>query len=742
MLRTIFPRKWIFATLLVAGFLLIFFSLTKQSGAAADHGVAAKPPVAPVRMITDEYFGVKVSDPYRYMENLNDPEVAGWFKAQSAYTTSELDAIPGRAKLLARIKELDEGAPASVSDLRWLPGDVYFYQKRLATEEVAKLYTRVGLGGEEKLVIDPTKFAVGGAHQSISYYAVSFDGASVAAGISAAGSEDGVIHIIDVRSGKESGETIDRGRFGSPSWMPDGHSFVYNRLQKMAPGAPGTDTELNSRMYLHVVGTNPDADQMVLGVGTKGVDIAPADLPFVQTAPGVDYAIGMDLHGVAREMTLYIAPIASLASGNTPWKKICDVGDDVTSYDVHGDDLYLVSHKGAPHFQVLHTKLSNPDVAHAEVVVKESQVVITSVGAASDAVYVQELDGGLGRLVRVPYASGKPEEVSLPVEGAVRLSATDPRVPGALLALGTWTKAEQIYAYDPASGRTTDTKLQPLGPYDDPKDVESVEVKAKSYDGTMVPLSIIYKKGIKLDGSHPTILSAYGAYGITLDPYFDPVRLAWFERGGVYAIAHVRGGGEYGEDWHLAGKKLTKPNTWKDTIACAQYLIDEKYTSVSHLGVRGGSAGGITVGRAITERPDLFAVAFDMVPMSDAVRSEFTPNGPPNIPEFGTVTEPDGFKALYGMSAYHHIKDGTAYPAVMVTTGWNDPRVASWQAGKMAARLQAATSSGKPVLLRVDYDAGHGMGSTKTQDQEMVADQLSFALWQFGEAGFQPPPTH
>jgi prolyl oligopeptidase len=304
--------------------------------------------------------------------------------------------------------------------------------------------------------------------------------------------------------------------------------------------------------------------------------------------------------------------------------------------------------------------------------------------------------------------------------------------------LTSWTKARKIYAYDPSHKNVTDTQLQPVGKFDAPADLESVEVKAKSYDGTLIPLSIVYRKGVKLDGSNPTLLEGYGAYGITLDPFFDPKYIAWFERGGVFAVAHVRGGGEYGEDWHLAGKLLTKHNTWKDFIACAEYLINQKYTSTSHLAIEGGSAGGITIGRSITERPDLFAVAIDAVPMSDVVRAEFTPNGPPNIPEFGTVKEADGFKALYEMSGYHHVMDGTKYPAVIVTTGFNDPRVVSWEPGKMAARLQAATSSGKPVLLRVDYDAGHGIGSTKTQREEALADEMSFALWQFGVADFQP----
>jgi prolyl oligopeptidase len=741
-----------FASLLFAP--IAFYTLLLAPGAANGQSAApaaqaqsarsaAKPPVAPVRVVTDEYFGVKVDDPYRYFENLKDAEVAAWFKAENDYTRQQLGAIPGREAMQARLKELTDSTPAAVSDIRRMPGDTYFYMKRLASEEVGKLYTRAGLSGAEKLLVDPAKFAGGsGAHAVISYYAVSQDGRWVVAGLSLAGSEDATIHIFEVQTGKESGETIDRAQFGGPSWLPDGHSFTYNRLQKLGPSSGPNDKELLSRVYLHVVGTDPEKDRLIFGDGAPGAKFAPTDLPFVQAVPDSKYAIGFVLHGVAIEATLYVAPVASLASGNIPWKKLCDVDDEVTSLDYKGDDVYLLSHKNAPRFQVLHTTLSNPEVAHATVVVPESQAVIKGLSAAADAVYVQQLDGGLGRLLRVPYASGSaqpaPQQVTLPAEGIISIAAADQRVPGVLLTIDSWTKAQSIYAYDPANGKTMDTKLQPLGPYDAPTDLQSLEVKAKSWDGTMVPLSIVFKKGTKLDGSAPTILEGYGAYGITSDPYFDPIFVAWYERGGIIATAHVRGGGEYGEEWHLAGKKLTKPNTWKDAIACAQYLIDRKYTAASKLAILGGSAGGILVGRSITERPDLFAAAFDLVPDSDMVRSEFSPNGPPNIPETGTVTEAEGFKALYEMSAYHHIKDGTPYPAVMVTTGWNDPRVASWEPGKMAARLQAATSSGKLVLLRVDYDAGHGIGSTKTQRDELYGDIFSFALWQFGVAGFQP----
>jgi prolyl oligopeptidase len=588
--------------------------------------VPTAPPAAPVRMVSDRYFGVNVADPYRYMEDLKDPEVAAWFKTESDYTRSVLDSIPGRAALLVRIKELDESEPASIGLVQRLPGGRIVYTKKLAVEEVSKLYIRDGWNGEEKLLLDPMKFATpGGPHFAISYVAPSFDGRYIAVGVSSGGSEDAVLRVIDTSTGRETGDAIDRTWFGNPSWLPDGHSFVYNRMQKLGARSVPTDRELYSRVYLHVVGTDPDKDRMVFGSGTSGVAVLPADLPFVSTFPGSPYAIGVVNHGVQNEITLYVVPIKSLAGQTPPWKKFCDVQDDVTGFDARGNDLYLQSHKDAPRYKVLHTQLSNPDLAGAEVVLPAGEAVVRNISAALDALYVQELDGGLGRLVRISYG-GRPEQVPLPFDGALSVASSDPRIPGALVWLTSWAKARSLYAYDPASKQLSDTKLNPVGPFDNPSDVETVEVKAKSYDGTLVPLSIVYKKGLVLDGSHPTRLVGYGAYGITLDPYFNPMVLAWLERGGVYAVAHVRGGGEYGEDWHLAGRQLTKPNTWKDMIACAQYLINEKYTSSSGLAIEGGSAGGITIGRSITERPDLFAVAIDLVPVSDAVRMEFSPN--------------------------------------------------------------------------------------------------------------------
>jgi prolyl oligopeptidase len=698
--------------------------------------------MAPVRPVNDEYFGTKVTDPYRYIEDLKNPEVRKWFKDQDDYTRAVLARIPGRSSLLARIKELSQAAPFRVSDVQRLQGGKYFYQKVLASEDVSKLYTRDGLDSHEKLLVDPTKFITEpGTHYSLDYYVPSLDGRYVAYGISPSGSEDAVIHILDVTTGRDLGETIERSWYGGISWMPDNRSFVHTQFQPMKPRMDPSERRLKSRVLLHRLGTDPETDIAVFGYDVDPrIKLEPSDSSLVVIDPRTTYAIALVTHGFNTNQTGYAAPIDTVGKPNAPWQKIFDVQDEITNLDIRGDELYLISHNHAPRLKVIKTSVSHPDLAGAEVVVAPGEAVINNVLAASEALYVVELDGGIGKLLRIPYAKGSPEKVSLPIQGSVFLGGGDPRVPGFLLYLTGWTREYNIYQYEPNSRRVLDLGLQSSGPFDAPSDLEAVEVKARSYDGTMIPLSIVQKKGTKLDGSHPTILEGYGAYAINEDPSFSTMWIAWLERGGVLAFAHVRGGGEYGEEWHQDGMQNNKPNTWKDFIACAEYLQQQKYTTAARLAGQGGSAGGILIGRAFTERPDLFAAALDDVGLSDMVRDMFSPDGPLNVPEYGGLDSAQGFQNLYEISAYYHVKDGTHYPAILLTTGMNDPRVVPWEPGKMAARLQAATAGGRPILLRVDYQGGHGgIGATKAQYQELIADQWSFLLWQFGVPEFQPP---
>lgn len=708
------------------------------------------PPMAPVRAVTDDYHGTKVVDPYRYMEDLKDPEVQAWFKGQNDYTRAVLASLPGRAQLLLRIRELDQSVP--LIGARQLPGDRYLIWKQLPTEDVFKLYLRSGLNGQDRLLIDPEKITLTAANQSkgkneflspLTAVALSDDGRYLVAGIVPGGSETNAeLHVIETASGLETGDVLSRGvgpEAWKPYWLPDNRSFVYGRMQTLPPGAPAAEARQKFRSYLHVLGTDPEKDPPVFGFGVvPSIDVDPSMIASVTTQPGSRYALGVLNGSVTPNSAYYIAPVDSIGKPNPTWRKVADFADGVTDIAIHGDDLYLLTYKDAPRYKIVRINARKPDLASAEIVVLPGEAVIAGMSPAQDALYVRLADGGVSRLLRVPYGPAPhAERVALPFDGTVEARA-DPRVPGTLLYMTSWTKAFKIYAYDPKTKAVTDTRLQPAGPYDDPVNVESVEVKVPSYDGTLVPLSITYQKGMKLDGSNPTFLTGYGAFGHSEDPNFDPTNLAWYEKAGVIAVCHVRGGGEYGEEWHLAGKGQTKPNTWRDFIACGQYLIDHKYTSPARLAGEGASGGGILIGRAITERPDLFGAAIIDVGLEDALRAETTANGETCIPEFGSTKTAEGFAALYEMSAFHHVKDGTPYPAVLLTTGINDPRVAPWMLAKMTARLQAATSSGRPVLLRVDYGGGHGGGSGEQEFQEGLADAWSFLLWQFGVPEFQP----
>jgi len=739
---------------LISTFLLAYL-LTPcvfQRAVAQNASAISRPPVARVQPVVDDYFGVKVADPYRYMEHLDNPEVANWMKGQNDYTRRILARISGRDELLTRIEQLEQSVPVRVGGIVRLATGRYFYYKLLSTESVARLYMRdgailaisaltpQGTPGKETLLVDPQKISGKDTPSAINYFWPSSDGRYVVYGISLGGSERAVLHIMDTQTKRDTGETIDRAEFNDTvGWLPDDHSFIYNRLQRLGSHAPEEERETKSRAYLHVIGTNPGHDRPVFGYGVSGlVKVEPADISTVATYPDVPFAIGTVTHGSLNEISIYVAPLDSVGKPNMPWRKVCDVDDAITGMTVRGDDLWLLTHKEASRFKIVHTHLSNPDLSHADVVVPPSAAVVTALGAAQDALYVQLRDGAVGRLLRIGYdTAAKPELVVLPYEGSIGLYSTDPRAPGVVFQLSAWTKANRFYEYDPETQRVVDTKLRPPAPFDSPEDIEAEEVKVPAPDRTLIPLSIIHRRGLKLDGSNPLLLNGYGGYGTSLDSNFDPGYLAWLERGGVLAFAHVRGGGEYGDDWHKAGQKLTKPNTWRDFIACAEYLIEKKYTSSARMAGEGESAGGILIGRAITERPDLFGAALIEVGFTDALRGEFEQDGPGEIPEWGTVKDPDGFKGLYEMSAYAHVKGGTRYPAVMLTTGRNDPRVAPWESDKMTARLQAATTSGKPILLRVDYEAGHGIGSTKTQVEQELADEWSFLFWQFGDARFQ-----
>jgi prolyl oligopeptidase len=713
----------------------ILLAVCLALGFAAAAQAADAPPVAAVKPVVDDYFGAKVTDDYRWMEDRKAPEFVAWATAENAYARRTLDRIPGRDKLLARIAAHTSGG-ASVAGVK-IGGARVFYLKRKPGDNAFKLYVRDHVDGPERVLVDPEAVPTKGPHYAIDYFEPSLEGDKVAYGISPGGSEDSVIHILDLSTGKEGAETIDRAESGSPSWLPGGKAFFYFRMVKLGPGALETDKYLNSRALLHRVGTDPEADTPLIGTGVAGSPaVTPVDMSVVAAQPGSPYVIVDVGHGADPDQTYYIAKAIDVLAGHPAWRKVADVSDQVSDAAVIGEHLYLLSHKNASRFQVLETSAAAPDLATARVVVPASQRVIQAIVPGKDALYLRDLDGGLGKVRRLDVASRKISEIKLPGEGAVSGPAVSRTGPAVLIGMQGWVRAPAIYSL--SNGAVARTSIVPKWA-DDLSGFETREVMATAKDGTKIPLSIVFKKGLKRAEAHPIWLEGYGAYGYAYDPGLISRYLAFVEDGGVYAVAHVRGGGEFGEDWHLAGKIATKPNTWNDLIACAEYLVADHYGKPEALAIEGRSAGGITVGRALTARPDLFRVVFSGVGDNNTLRSENGTDGPANSLEYGSVKTEAGFKALLESDSTQHVKPGVAYPAVLLTAGMNDPRVAPWQPGKMAAHLQAASSSGRPVLMLVDFDAGHGMGSTKAQRDKEMADQMAFFYWQIGKPEYQPP---
>ncbi|MGI4856487.1 MAG: prolyl oligopeptidase family serine peptidase [Janthinobacterium lividum] len=731
------PEKSLIATALAAALL----GLAHASWAAVEG-----PPVAPIRPVTDTYFGTPVVDNYRYMENLKDPEVQRWMKGQADYTRAVVERIPGRDALAKQIqglmgKDLQRGHFVR-------RGDRLFYQVMEPGANLPKLAYRDGIQGEEHILVDPAKLAKDSAHHvALDWFSPSWDGRYVAYGVSEGGSEKSVLHIFDLTNGRDLAETIDRTSDCVVSWRNDNQSFFYLRYPKAGPDTPPSQSEYNAVTFLHTLGqhTDGEGDEAVFGRGlSASVDVPEGQGSYVLLSPDSPYAVAVANRNMDETPnTFYVAPLDQIHGANTPWRKIATPEDGVTEVHLHGDRLYFLSEKGASRFQLLSTPLAQPDVAHADVVVPEGPNVLDGFRFAQDAIYVSERAGASFELRRVSLDGKDNQTIALPFSGSVQGLSTDPRSPGVMFALQSWIKAPRELVYDPQSGAAKDTGLVP------PSTTESSEMEvrdefATSYDGTRVPVSIIARKGVTQDGSHPTIVFGYASYGISMDPVYRPAWQAWIDHGGIIVVSHMRGGGEYGDAWHRAGQKLTKINTIMDFLASAQYMIDQHYTQSKYLAANSASAGGIVMGGALTVNPALFSVILDDVGISDTLRSETEPNGPPNVPEFGSTSTLDGFHGLYAMSAYAHIHDGTPYPAVMFTTGANDPRVSPWHMLKMAARVQAATSSGRPVLLRIDYDAGHGMGSSLSQYVSKQADEWAFALWQMGRMGKMPTPkmTH
>lgn len=681
------------------------------------------PPTTPKFPVSDTYHGVKVTEDYRWLENSSDPRVNAWSDAQNICTRAYLDKLPGREILKSRFAALLGGTSPSFGDLQ-IEGGILFAMENQPPKQQPFLVTLASWDDPKsaRVVINPNTLDPSGT-TAIDWYVPSPDGRLVAASLSTGGSEDGTLHVVEVTTGKVVYEKIPRIQEGtgggSLAWDKDGKGFFYTRYPR-GTERPKPDLDFYQQVYHHTLGT-PEA-QDTYSIGKEWPRIAEA---FLKRSGDGQHILGSVANGDGGEYAHYL-----LGPSGT-WVRVTDFADQVTRAEFGpGGSLYLLSIKGAPRGQVLRLSLSEPSLAKAEVVVPQSDAVIEGFTLSGSRLYVLDMLGGPSRL-RAFDPSGKSlGEVPVPPVSAVSQVVGSGKEDilfrnSSFLAPPAWLR------YDAAAGKVIRTALAQISPADF-SDTEVVRTQAVSKDGTQVPLTILVRKGTPLDGSNPALLTGYGGFGISETPGFSAARRAWIEQGGIWAIASLRGGGDFGEEWHAAGKLTRKQNVFDDFAACAQALFDKKYTRPSRLAISGGSNGGLLMGAELVQHPDMFRAVVSHVGIYDMLRVELSTNGAFNVTEYGTVKDLEQFKALFAYSPYHAVKKGTDYPASLFLTGTNDPRVDPMQSRKFVAALQAANKSKNPILLRTNAKAGHGLDMALSERIEENADVYAFLFHQLG----------
>jgi prolyl oligopeptidase len=678
----------------------------------------AKPvyPATEKHPVTDTYHGIPVTDNYRWLDDAKDTKVQAWVQAQNSFTRSVLDRIGSRGAVTERLKELYSEKAVSYRGVTY-SGKLFALKNQPPNQQpVLVMLTSPDDLTTERVVVDPNRLDSQGGI-AIDFFSPTLDGARVAVSLSKGGSEDGSVHVYDCAAGREIGEVVPRVNYptagGSVAWNAAGTGFYYTRYPQ-GDERPAEDRNFFQQVYFHRLGTDPANDRYV--IGREFPRIAEIRL---SSSPDGTHLLAAVANGDGGDFAHY------LMDPHGRWKQVAGFNDGIQSV-VFGPDkqLYLRSVNNAPHGKILTLPPANPVLAQATTLVPESDVVIDDVTPALTRFYITDLTGGPMQ-VRVFDLKGNFQNLlSLPPVASVR-AVVGLEGDEVLYAAETFLEPLAYYHHDPASNATIRTRLAAVTSvrYDD---CEVVREFATSKDGTKIPLNILRRKGTVLNGTNPVLLYGYGGYNVSASPWFSPRMRIWMDQGGVFACANLRGGGEFGEEWHSAGKLTMKQNVFDDFIACARYLVDAKYTSPDHLAIEGGSNGGLLMGAVLTQEPALFCAVVSHVGIYDMLRVELFPNGAFNVTEFGTVKDRAQFDALHAYSPYHHVNDGTTYPAVLMMTGDNDGRVDPANSRKMTARLQEATGSSLPVLLRTSAASGHGIGTGLSERILLDVDVFTF----------------
>jgi prolyl oligopeptidase len=677
-------------------------------------------PATVKKPVIEEYHGTKITDDYRWLENWPDAAVQQWSDAQNRYARQYLDAIPMRRVLYGELERLYNQRSRRYRELMFRGGHLFGIVEIPQKEQPVLAELSLEDAAAARVIVDPTRIDPTG-HTAIDFYAPSVDGRRVAVSLSQGGSESGDLHVYDAASGNALSDVVPRVNAGtaggSVAWNQDASGFYYTRYPRQGE-RPLADLGFYQQVWFHKLGVDGSRDEYSLGKDFPRIaEIA------LETSSDGRYVLASMALGDGGQFAHY------LLGPEKRWTQVATLADSISAVAFGNDALYLLSHLNAPRGKVLKVPLGRPQLASAQTIVPEGQSAIEQVVPAAQLVYVSEIAGGPSQ-IQVFDTSGH-RLGSVPVEAVSSVREMLRHKDDELLFQNvSYVQPAAWFRFNPSSKQVQKTALAETAPATF-SDAEVIRETAISRDGTRVPLTIIQRKGTKLDGNNPTLLYGYGGYNISLKPLFDLNLRPLLDRGVVYALANLRGGGEFGEAWHQAGMLTKKQNVFDDFAACAQHLIDRHYTSPARLTIEGGSNGGLLMGAELTQHPGLFRAVVSHVGIYDMLRVELSPNGAFNVTEFGTVKEADQFRALYAYSPYHHVQDGVQYPAVLFLTGANDPRVDPMHSRKMIARLQAAGTR-QPILLRTSSTSGHGIGTARSEQIAQRADVLAFLFAQWG----------
>lgn len=669
-------------------------------------GIKRTPPKTRAEVVKETIFGVELSDPYRWLEDQNSPETRAWIEEQNRYTDSILGTLPGRDRISKRLSELLKIDTISVPFER---GGRYFFSKRSASQNQPVIYMREN--GKDVVLVDPNTWTKDQT-SSASLQDVSRDGKLLMYGVREGGADEVTGVILDIDSGKELPDRFPKARYSGISFTNDKKGIYYAKYQN----------GVGSRVMYHEMGTDVSKDVEIFGKGYGPTEIISPDI----SRDGKWMTIFVSHGSAAKKIEVYVQDLEKKG----PITPIVNDIDATFNGTIENGHLYMLTNWEAPNRRVIDVDLQNPARSNWRTIVAEVPFVINGMRLAGGKIFVNYLEN-VSTKMKVFDTSGKlVREVPIPPLGSASSMAGEWDKDEAFYSYSSYKQPATIYRYQVSTG-----KQEEWARINVPINTDQIEVKQvwfESKDKTKVPMYLAYKKGMKLDGTNPTYLTAYGGFNSSMTPGFSTFAAYWIEQGGVYAVPNLRGGGEFGEKWHQAGMLERKQNVFDDFIGAAEWLIKNKYTSQQKLAIAGGSNGGLLVGAAMTQRPDLYQAVVCSYPLLDMIRYDKFLVAKFWVPEYGSAEKEDQFKYLLAYSPYQNVKQGGKYPAVLFITGDSDTRVAPLHARKMAALMQAMSGSDKPVLLHYDTKAGHSGGTPVSKQIEDLTDTLSFLFWQLG----------